>query len=46
MKINGTITAMVTPFAKNGEVDYGRLSSIVEAQIAGGLNISGEVVGM
>ena len=37
MKINGTITAMVTPFAKNGEVDYGRLSSIVEAQIAGGV---------
>ena len=37
MKINGTITAMVTPFAKNGEVDYGRLSSIVEDQIAGGV---------
>jgi 4-hydroxy-tetrahydrodipicolinate synthase len=37
MKIKGTITAMVTPFAKDGSVDYGRLASIVEAQVAGGV---------
>ena len=28
---------MVTPFAKDGSVDYGRLASIVEAQVAGGV---------
>jgi 4-hydroxy-tetrahydrodipicolinate synthase len=27
----------VTPFAKDGSVDYGRLASIVEAQVAGGV---------
>lgn len=37
MKIKGTITAMVTPFVKDGSVDYGRLASIVEAQVAGGV---------
>ena len=37
MKIKGPITAMVTPFAKDGSVDYGRLASIVEAQVAGGV---------
>ena len=34
MKISGTITALVTPFAKDGSVDYGRLQSLVEAQTA------------
>ncbi|MBR2838938.1 MAG: 4-hydroxy-tetrahydrodipicolinate synthase [Kiritimatiellae bacterium] len=37
MKISGTITAMVTPFAKDGSVDYGRLREIVGAQVAGGV---------
>ncbi len=37
MKISGTITAMVTPFAKDGAVDYGRLQAIVEEQVAGGV---------
>jgi 4-hydroxy-tetrahydrodipicolinate synthase len=37
MKISGTITAMATPFAKDGSVDYGRLRDIVAAQIAGGV---------
>lgn len=38
MKITGTITAMVTPFAADGSVDYGRLREIVEAQIAAGID--------
>ena len=37
MKINGTITALVTPFAKDGSVDYGRLQALVEEQTAGGV---------
>ena len=37
MKISGTITAMVTPFAKDGSVDYGRLRDIVSAQVAAGV---------
>ncbi len=37
MKIKGTITAMVTPFSKDGSVDFGRLASIVEAQVEGGV---------
>ena len=36
-KIEGTITAMVTPFGKDGAVDYGRLQAIVEEQVAGGV---------
>lgn len=28
---------MVTPFAKDGSVDFGRLAAIVEAQVAGGV---------
>ena len=38
MKISGTITAMVTPFAADGTVDYGRLKEIVEEQIAAGID--------
>ena len=37
MKLSGTITAMVTPFAKDGSVDYGRLKAIVDAQVAAGV---------
>ena len=37
MKLHGTITALVTPFAKDGSVDYGRLREIVGAQVAGGV---------
>jgi len=37
MKLSGTITAMVTPFAKDGSVDYGKLQAIVEEQVAGGV---------
>ena len=37
MKISGTITALVTPFAKDGSVDYGCLKSLVEAQTAAGV---------
>lgn len=37
MKLHGTITALVTPFAKDGSVDYGRLRSLVEAQTAAGV---------
>ena len=37
MKISGTITALVTPFAKDGSVDYGRLQALVEAQTAAGV---------
>jgi 4-hydroxy-tetrahydrodipicolinate synthase len=37
MILNGTITALVTPFAKNGEVDYGALEALVKEQVAGGV---------
>lgn len=37
MKIFGTITALVTPFAKDGSVDYGRLQELVEEQTAAGI---------
>ena len=37
MKLQGTITALVTPFAKDGSVDYGCLRALVEAQISGGV---------
>ena len=37
MKIQGTITALVTPFAKDGSVDYGRLQALVEDQTAAGV---------
>ena len=36
-EIRGTITALVTPFSKDGSVDYGRLREIVEEQVAGGV---------
>ena len=34
----GAYTALVTPFAKGGAVDYPRLRELVEAQIAGGID--------
>ena len=37
MKIQGTITALVTPFEKSGAVDYVALKNLVEAQVAGGV---------
>ncbi len=37
MKLSGTITALVTPFAQDGSVDYGVLKALVEAQIASGV---------
>ena len=37
MKIKGTITAMVTPFQRDGSVDYGRLEAIVGEQLRGGV---------
>ena len=37
MKISGTITALVTPFAQDGSVDYGRLQALVEQQTASGI---------
>ena len=37
MKLSGTITALVTPFAKDGSVDYGALRALVEDQVAAGV---------
>ena len=35
--LRGTITAMITPFAKDGAVDYGKLREVVAEQIEGGV---------
>lgn len=37
MKLSGTITALITPFAADGQVDYGKLRALVERQVAGGV---------
>ena len=37
MKIEGTITAMVTPFDKDGAVDYGALTAFVDWQCENGV---------
>lgn len=37
MKFEGTITALVTPFARDGGVDWSALQALVERQIAGGV---------
>ncbi len=37
MKLSGTITALITPFAQDGAVDYGKLQALVDAQVAGGV---------
>lgn len=34
----GAYTALVTPFGRDGSVDYGRLRALVEFQIAGGID--------
>ena len=38
MNLQGTITAMITPFEKNGAVDYGRLAEFVEWQCENGVD--------
>ena len=38
MTFSGTITALVTPFNKDGSVDFGRLGTLVEEQIAAGID--------
>ena len=37
MKLTGTITALVTPFDANGDVDYGALKALVDEQVEGGV---------
>ena len=37
-KFNGTGVALVTPFKKDGEVDYSALEKLVEFQIQNGVN--------
>ena len=37
MELKGLFTALVTPFS-HGKVDYGKLSDLVESQIAGGVD--------
>ena len=34
----GAYTALVTPFGRDGAVDYGRLRALVDFQIAGGID--------
>lgn len=38
MYFSGVYTALVTPFAKNGTVDYAKLDDLVEFQIASGVD--------
>ena len=38
MSLEGTITAMVTPFGKDGAVDYGRLAEFVDWQCESGVD--------
>jgi 4-hydroxy-tetrahydrodipicolinate synthase len=35
--LEGTFTAIVTPFEKNGQVDYARFRDLIEMQVAGGV---------
>ena len=37
MRFEGAYTALVTPFAADGSVDYGQLRALVEEQVAGGV---------
>lgn len=37
MKLQGTITALVTPFCKDGSIDYGALKALVAQQVEGGV---------
>ncbi|MBO4305503.1 MAG: 4-hydroxy-tetrahydrodipicolinate synthase [Lentisphaeria bacterium] len=38
MEMRGVYTALVTPFTKEGKVDYGKLNELLEIQIAGGVD--------
>lgn len=38
MTFSGTITALVTPFTRSGDVDYPRLGALVDEQIAAGID--------
>ena len=38
MEMCGVYTALVTPFTKDGKVDYGKLGELLEIQIAGGVD--------
>ena len=38
MEMQGVYTALVTPFTKEGKVDYGKLGELLEIQIAGGVD--------
>ena len=38
MEIKGTYTALVTPFNKDGAVDFAKLGDLVEEQVAGGVS--------
>lgn len=38
MEMRGVYTALVTPFTKEGKVDYGKLGELLEIQIAGGVD--------
>jgi len=38
MELKGVYTAIVTPFNKDGAVDYGKFTELVEMQIAGGVS--------
>ncbi|MBP5542661.1 MAG: 4-hydroxy-tetrahydrodipicolinate synthase [Kiritimatiellae bacterium] len=37
MEISGTITALVTPFCKDGSIDWPRLAALVDEQVAAGI---------
>lgn len=38
MNLTGTFTALVTPFNKDGSVDYARLANLIDEQIAAGID--------
>lgn len=38
MEMRGVYTALVTPFTKEGKVDYGKLGELLEIQISGGVD--------
>lgn len=38
MKLEGVITALITPFAEDGTIDFPVLREIVESQVQGGVN--------
>lgn len=38
MELKGVYTAIITPFTRNGSVDYRKFEELIEAQIAGGVS--------